>query len=64
MAISRMASQDHDAVITYEECPWNEYRINSSGTHHPDDPCIGRILKSGNTCEIRPRIGTPVTQEG
>ncbi len=63
MTVPRMTSQNHHRIISSEEGLRDEDRIDSSRTHHPDDSCIGGILKTGDTRQVCTRIGTPVTEE-
>jgi hypothetical protein len=37
--------------------------MDHAGTHDPNNPAIGRILNPGNSRQVCPGIGTPVTQE-
>jgi hypothetical protein len=64
MAIPGMASENHGSIKTRKKRIRNEHRVDPPRAHHPDDPRIGRILKSGNTGKICTRVGTPVTEKG
>jgi hypothetical protein len=41
----------------------NKIRVNPAGTQYPDNPHIGWILKTADTCQVSGGIGTPVTRK-
>jgi hypothetical protein len=42
----------------------HEFRGDPSRAGHPDDPEIGRVLKSAHTRQIRRTVTAPVTEKG
>ncbi len=60
MAVADVSPRDQYAVGTHLKCLEDEVWIDTAGTHHPDNPHIGRILKTADACKISGRIGTPV----
>jgi hypothetical protein len=63
MTIAEMSAGYQSAVTSIFQCLNDKNRIDPARTHDPDGPHIGRMLKPGNSGQIRARIRTPVTQE-
>ncbi len=63
MTFLKLSAANKQTINTYTKGFDNEKRIHSAGTHDPNYPNIGWILKTGNTCRIGCRIATPVTEE-
>jgi hypothetical protein len=63
MAIADVSSGPHDAVRALLERPENVPRAYSAGTHHPDQPNVGRILHPTHTGRIRSGVRAPVAGE-
>src|SRR4030043_188255 len=60
VAVADVTSTDQDAVGALRQGVDHQIRMNHAGTHYPYDPYTCRILKTGNTCQIRSRVGAPV----
>lgn len=63
MTFPELSPANKKTISTYTKCFDNEKGVHSSGTHDPNYPYIGWVLKTGNTCRIGCRIATPVTKE-
>jgi len=63
MAIAYVSPGPHHAVRAFFKCPEHVCRADPAGTHHPDQPHIGRVLHPANTGSIRARVRAPVTGE-
>jgi hypothetical protein len=63
MAIAEMSPRPHHAVGAFFKCTEYVCRADPSGTHHPYQSHIGRILYPTHPGRIRTRIRTPVTGE-
>ena len=63
MTLTKMSPAHEYSVCSIEKSIQNEERVYPSGTHHPDDADIGRILKPGHACCICRRITAPVAQK-
>jgi hypothetical protein len=37
--------------------------VNPAGAHHPDEPYVGGVLKTGNTAQVSPSIAAPVADD-
>ena len=60
MAFAQVSAANKDAVGPVDKTIHEKDRVYSAGAHHPDDPDMGRILKTGYPCRITRRIATPV----
>ena len=63
MTFTQVSPANQYPVYPLNEGIQNERGIHTARTHYPDDPDIGWILESGNTCGICPGITAPVTKE-
>jgi hypothetical protein len=63
MAFTGPASAQEDAVGPVRKSPDDEFQIDSSGAHHPDDPDMRRVLIARNSGEVRACVAAPVAQE-
>jgi hypothetical protein len=45
MTIARMTPQNHNAIGAHPECPHDELRVYTAGTHNPTQLYIRRIIK-------------------
>jgi hypothetical protein len=63
VAIIEMAAAYEDSVCAFFKGPEHELQIDSAGTHDPDNPEIGGVLKAGYAAEIGASIATPVAKE-
>ena len=61
VAIPYMATADEYTVNTPLKSP--QYVVSGDGTaaHHPDNPDVGRILQSADTCQVRCGVRSPCT---
>jgi hypothetical protein len=64
MAVADMSPRHQDPVGALLKGLEDEIGIDPSGTHHPDNPHVGRVLKTAHACKIRSRIGAPVAGKG
>jgi hypothetical protein len=64
MTFPWMSPANEDTIDSACQGLQNEHRINSSGAHQPNDPDVWRVLKPGNSGQIRSGVRTPVTQKG
>jgi len=63
MAIAEVSPGPHHAIGAFFKGTKNVRRTDPPGTHHPDEPYIGRILHPAHPGSIRPSIRAPVTGE-
>jgi hypothetical protein len=63
VAIIEMAAAYENSVSAFFKGPEYELQVDSAGTHDPDNPEIGGVLKTGHAAEIGASITTPVAQE-
>jgi hypothetical protein len=63
MTFTKVSAKDHGPVSPLVEGLEDQFRMYHSGTHHPDDPNIGRVLHSRGTCQVCSGIRTPVAAE-
>jgi hypothetical protein len=63
MAIADVSPGPHHAVRAFFERPENVPRADPAGTHHPDQPDVGRILHPTHTGCVRSCVRAPITGE-
>jgi hypothetical protein len=63
MAIAEMSPRPHHAICAFFECSKHMGGADPTGTHHPDQPHISRILHPTYSGCIRSRIRAPITGE-
>ena len=63
MAFAKMSAAGKDAVRSVDKTFHKENRVDAARAHHPDDPHMGWILKTGHTGSISGGIATPVAEE-
>lgn len=63
MAFAKMSAAGKDAVRSVDKTFHKENRVDAARAHHPDDPHVSRILKTGHTGSISGGIATPVAEE-
>jgi hypothetical protein len=64
MAVAGVSAGDPYTVGTVPEGRQYEFRRDPGRAGHPDDPEIGRVLKSANPRQIRCTVTAPVTEKG
>ena len=64
MAVADVSPGNQYPVGAQLKCLEDEIWIDPAGTHYPDNPHIGRVLKTAHACQIRSRIGAPVAGKG
>ena len=64
MTVTDVSPGHQNPISTHLKCLEDEIGIDTSGTHHADNPHIGRILKTAHTRQISSRIGAPVAGKG
>jgi hypothetical protein len=63
MAISWVSPGDPDAISAMPEGSQDEFGTHASRTWNPDDPDIGRVLKTADTSQISGPITAPMAKE-
>jgi hypothetical protein len=63
MAVSNVSPGYEHTVCTHLEGLEDEVGIDSARTHHPDNPQIGGVLKTADTCQVSRGIGTPIASK-
>jgi hypothetical protein len=46
--------------VPVRKSPEDEFQVDSAGTHHPDQPYIRGVLKTGNTAQVGASVAAPV----
>jgi hypothetical protein len=64
MAVTEVSPGHEDTVGPLLKGPDDKNRIHPAGTHNAYRSDIGRILQSGDACQIGTGIGAPVTKKG
>jgi len=60
MAFAKLSAAGKDPVRTFRQGTEDKGRIDAAGTHHPEGPHTGRVLKPRDTGSIRRRVTAPV----
>jgi hypothetical protein len=60
MAVTNVSATHQDAVRPQLKSSENEVGRNPAGTHHPDQPDVGRVLKAADAGQIGTGISAPV----
>ena len=63
MAFAEMSTTDKNAVSTIDKSVQKKGSVYTPGTHDPDDPDMGWILKPRHPSRISSGIAAPVTKE-
>ena len=63
MAFTKVSPAHKDAVRAVDKTIHEKDGVYSACAHHPDDPDMGRILKTGHPCCIGRRIAAPVAEK-
>jgi hypothetical protein len=62
MTFTKPATTNKYPIHATGEGPEYMLGINPSGAHQPYNPDIGRVLITGNSCQIRSTVATPVAK--
>jgi hypothetical protein len=60
MTVANVSPRHQHAVSAGIKGLEDKVGIDPAGTHHPDNPHIGRILKAAYPCQVSSGIGAPV----
>ncbi|VTR65987.1 hypothetical protein DESC_40018 [Desulfosarcina cetonica] len=63
VAVVEMTAAHKDGIRAVQECPQDEFQVDSTRAHDPDDPQVGGVLETGHAAQIRPAVAAPITQE-
>jgi hypothetical protein len=63
MTFAQVSAADQNPIGPLGKSINDKIGMDHTGTHDTNNPAIGRILNPGNSRQVCPGIGTPVTQE-
>ena len=63
LAFTEVSTTHKDAISPIDKPIHEEDGIYAARAHHPDDPDVGRILKTGHPSRISRCIATPMAKE-
>ena len=63
MAVTDVSPGHEYAVCTLLKCLEDKIGVDPARTHDPNNPHVGRILKTAHPCQISGRIGAPVARK-
>jgi hypothetical protein len=63
MTFPKLSAAHKHTIYTCTKGFDDKERVHSAGTHDPNDPEIGRVLKPGNTCRVGRGVAAPIAKE-
>jgi hypothetical protein len=63
MTFAMLSATGEDTVRALDKTAQDKCRINPTGTHHPDGPQVGWVLKPGNPGCVRCCVAAPITEK-